>query len=87
MKMVDTESIEKTLEVVHKITLKLMNKEEKRLYFIGGAINAFGTILFLFLLAIGWKYWWIGLIICWIVGIPIIWKARTKAIKRVFVKR
>ena len=85
--MVNPKTVEKGLEVVNKVTWNLMNDEEKKLYMIGGAINAFGTIFFLVLLAIGWRYWWIGLIICWIIGMPIIWNARAKAVARVFRKR
>lgn len=79
--IVELENIKKGLEVVDKTTWALMNYQEKCLLMVGGTINVIGIILFLLLLNFG--LWWIGLIICWIIGIPLIWRTRMKVIARV----
>ncbi|MFC1697114.1 hypothetical protein ACFL1H_02175 [Nanoarchaeota archaeon] len=83
--MVNPQDVDSVLDPIHRFTWNLMNSDEKKLFMIGGTINALGTILFGILYLNNWPFWYIG-IICWAIGLPIMWIARTKAVKRVLNK-
>ncbi|MBI2581313.1 hypothetical protein HYV85_05935 [Candidatus Woesearchaeota archaeon] len=79
-------SIETVIELLikawDKVAYEKMNQTEKIIYYIGLLFNATGTVISLILLFNGWSRWWAPLSISWMIGIPMIWGARTYALKK-----